>query len=1036
MTFPLLARATAFIVASNIACCTTIPAFEVSHIAGLTAESPSGAFAQASFYVSGIAYAKDGSIWLATNSTILRVDNSGLLTTVAGTPGRSGFADGKGSEAVFNEAAGLALTPSGMLAVADTFNNCVRLVDTFGNVTTVRDRSGTPVWADHPYSVGVDQSGNIFIPSAYHVVKVSAAGDVSVFAGFPGQAGTADGQGAAARLGQLGDLTCDTSGNVYVSEIYQYTIRKITPDGTVTTLAGTPLKSGHADGPGSSARFKNPYQLAADSATATLYVADLNSECIRKIDSVGTVTTLAGSSDLNGYVNSTGSAARFNFIDAMNIDNAGNVVVSDSSTVRRITPTGSVSTIAGTYQPSTVFTHDGTGSAARFANADGIAIDAAGNLFIADGGGIIRKVTPDGVTSTVAGKFGLGHDDGPALSASFYSPCDLAFTPQGDLVIADTLNHTIRKLSSAGNVTTIAGSAGARGSTDGVGAAARFNVPSGLTVDTAGRIFIADSGNQVIRKLDLDGSVSTFAGKAGTGGFEDGPKAGALFNHPARLAFGPDGSLYVADNGNHRIRKIATDGNVSTVGDYLQSGARGIAVDANGYIYCADSDLYRDDTSASIGSAYSIAVVSRDGMMTHPIGTLGISGNSDGIGSEACVGGIAGVAVDAAGVVYFTDNQAVRKAQPIPVPAISTQPKAPKVQPGAKVRLVVQSTGTRLNYQWLRNGTPIAGQTSSTIEFAASQADDGAAYSVVVSDPSGQAVSNATVLSVSASNPVSGRLINIATRAYCGAGDEVAIGGFVVGGSAPRKILIRAVGPTLKSLGLPASEVLADPVIEIHDASHGNKIVAQNDDWTDNYNAGEVTSTAAAVGASALAPDDLKSSAVLMSFLPGVYTFIVSPKTGGPGVALLEAYDAEPNSPDRCFINIATRAKSVTGNGVTIGGFVIGGGTPMRVLIRAIGPTLSTLGLPPLSVLQNPAVELHDASNGNIVIYRNDDYGSNGNAAEIVATAARIGATAIANSDTTSSALLVTLPAGAYSFLANGAASTGGIVLVEVYDAD
>jgi sugar lactone lactonase YvrE len=1035
MTLSLFARAAVLYVTAQIACCGTIPAYDVSHIAGLTAEIPSGTFAQGAFAAEGIAYAKDGSIWLVANegTTILRVDNAGELAIIAGTPGRAGFADGKGPAASFNFAHGLAVTPSNTVAIADTWNNCIRVIDTAGNVTTVRDRSGHPVHAEHPYHVAVDPSGNIFIPDGYDVVKVSSAGDVSIFAGIPGTPGTADGQGNSARLGQLTGITSDASGNVYVAELYQYTVRKITPDGTVTTLAGMPLQPGHVDGVGSAARFVNPYYLAADRA-GSVYLGDANSFCIRKIDSLGTVTTIAGSPAAGGYVNGTGSSAQFVALGAMTVDNAGNVVVSDGGTIRRITPSGNVSTIAGTYRTNDSSQRDGTGPTAVFAGADGIAIDAHGNLFIADTSDFIRKVTPEGVTTTVAGSGRLaGHDDGPALSATFNAPTDVAFTPQGDLVIADTLNHAIRKLSTSGNVTTVAGGALQRGSSDGVGTAARFNFPTGVAVDAAGMIYVADSGNHVVRKISLDGTVSTVVGRAGVAGYVNGPKSVALLNHPLRLAFGPDGALYIADDGNAIVRKLSPDGNVTSVGNFLQSGARGVAVDAKGYVYCADTDLYRDENSISLGSAYSIAVVEPDGTTSHSIGVQGVPGNSDGIGAEACLGAVSGVAVNAAGVVYFTDGQSVRKATPVPPPVIVTQPTAPIIRPGAKVSMAVRATGLRLTYQWLRNGQPLSGETSPTLTFAALSADDGAVYSVVVSDPSGQVTSNATVLSVSPNNPASGRLVNIAARSYCGMGDEVAIGGFVIAGATPRKVLVRAVGPTLRSAGLPASEVLADPTLEIHDAK---QVIARNDDWRLASNADEIISTALAVGAAALADDDNKSSAVLMNFMPGVYSFVVSPKTGSPGVVLLEAYDVEPDAVDPCFINIATRAKSAAGNGVTIGGFVVEGGTPKKVLIRAVGPTLATLGLSSTSVLQNPSIELHDASHGNAVIYRNDDYGSDANAAEIAATTARIGATAIAGSDTTSSALLVTLPAGAYSFIANGSVGAAGIVLVEVYDAD
>ncbi|MEO6001967.1 MAG: immunoglobulin domain-containing protein [Opitutus sp.] len=274
------------------------------------------------------------------------------------------------------------------------------------------------------------------------------------------------------------------------------------------------------------------------------------------------------------------------------------------------------------------------------------------------------------------------------------------------------------------------------------------------------------------------------------------------------------------------------------------------------------------------------------------------------------------------------------------------------------------------------------------------------------------------------------RFANIATRASCGTGNNVTIGGFVVAGGAKKKVLIRAVGPSLTAQGISAAEALLDPVIEVH---KGAPVIATNDDWGTNANAAEITATGTRIGAAALLGSDTKSSALLTELDPGVYSFVASGKGGTSGVVLLEVYDADDVVGGSTFSNIATRAFSTTGNGVTIGGFVISGGAPKQVLLRAMGPTLTTQGIGASEVLTDPTIELHQ---GAPVIAVNDNWGDNSNVAAMNTTGARIGATPFDASDRNSSAMLLKLQPGVYSFIARGKTSPSGIVLVEVYDAD
>ena len=320
------------------------------------------------------------------------------------------------------------------------------------------------------------------------------------FAGLAGSVGSADGTGSAARFYFPSGIAVSTAGNLFVVDQQNHTIRKATSAGVVTTLAGTTGVTGSADGTGSAARFYNPFAIAIDTAE-NVFVADTYNHTIRKVTSAGVVTTLAGSAGDIGSANGTGSAARFNFPFGIAIDTAGNLFVADTenSTIRKVTSAGVVTTLAGSAGASG--SADGTGSAARFDDPTGVYADTAGNVFVADTGNhTIRKVTSAGVVTTLAGTPDVtGSADGTGSAARFFNPHGIAESTAGNLFVVDTSNHTIRKVTSAGVVTTLAGSAGNIGSADGTGSAARFNFPFGIAIDTAGNVFVTDRENNTIR---------------------------------------------------------------------------------------------------------------------------------------------------------------------------------------------------------------------------------------------------------------------------------------------------------------------------------------------------------------------------------------------------------------------------------------------------------------------------------------------------------------------------------------------------------
>jgi sugar lactone lactonase YvrE len=310
----------------------------------------------------------------------------------------------------------------------------------------------------------------------------------------------------------------------------------------------------------------------------------------------GTVVTVAGNGTL-GFADGNSADARFYQPTGVALDADGNIYVADAENhrIRRITPTGTVSTLAGS---STNGSADGTGADAQFNSPRAVAVDASGNVYVADGvNHKIRKITSAGVVTTLAGSGTSGFADGDGTAAQFYFPKGIAVDGDGNIYVADDINHRIRKITPAGTVSTLAGSTS--GTADGDGAAAQFNSPRGVAVDVSGNVYVADAGNHRIRKITPTGTVSTVAGS--TSGVTDGDVATAKFNEPAGLAVDASGNIYVADDANERIRKITPGGTVSTLAGGFLAGftdgegteaqfnsPTGIALDASGNIYVAD----------------------------------------------------------------------------------------------------------------------------------------------------------------------------------------------------------------------------------------------------------------------------------------------------------------------------------------------------------------------------------------------------------------------------------------------------------------
>lgn len=509
---------------------------------------------------------------------------------------------------------------------------------------------------DHPYDVAVDANGNVFIADTFNDVirKLSPSGELTIFAGQFGKSGSSDGNGTAAQFHNPKGLTIDRQGNLFVADENNYTIRKITPSGDVTTIAGKAGSFGSADGNGSSARFDSPSGVAAD-ANGNVYVADSSNGTIRKISPSGDVTTLAGKAGTDGYADGTGSAAFFNDPENIAVDAAGNIYVADAlnNVIRKVTPSGKVTTVAGgsAANPGSA---DGNATTARFQYPRDVAVDASGNLYVADQeNATIRKITPSGQVTTLAGKAGAtGATDGVGADARFYDPWGVAVDSLGNVYVADSHNSAIRKITPQALVTTLGSAAVRQGTADGFGTAARFNSPHGIAVDHSGNVFVADTFNQTIRKISPSGEVTTFAGTAGVSGNQNGTGTAATFDFPSDVAVDASGNVFVADEFNNSVRKITPSGQVST----YATGFRfheGIAVDDLGNVYVTGTDQNDVKMIRPTGEVVTLA------------GGSG-SGSVDGVGSAARFHDPRGIAVDRAGNIYVADtfNDTIRKITP------------------------------------------------------------------------------------------------------------------------------------------------------------------------------------------------------------------------------------------------------------------------------------------------------------------------------------------------------------------------------------
>jgi len=653
----------------------------------------------------GVAVDTNGNVYVGdtVNNTIRKlapVGTNWVVTTIAGTAGFAGAGDGTNNSARFNYPGGVVVDIAGNVYVADTDNHTIRKLTPVGTnwvVTTLAgaggylgsmDDTNSAARFNNPQGVAVDNAGNLYVGDTGNntIRKLTPAGTnwvVTTLAGTAGVTGTADGTNSTAQFHTPFGVAVDTNGNVYVADTNNHAIRKVTPDGIVTTLAGSPGTSGSADGTNSTARFNSPHRLTLGN-DGNLYVADFANQTIRKVTLGGVVTTIAGSAGNFGSRDAMNSWALFHGPAGLAADNHGNLFVADlgNSTIRQVTPMGTnwvVTTLAGSVA---YYGSWNTTSAAEFFVPFGDAVDGAGNLYVADTYNYtIRRVTSAGVVTTIAGSpLSSGNADGTNSSAQFYMPMGVAVDTNGNVYVADTDNHTIRMLTPVGSnwvVTTIAGSAGNRGSTDGTNSTARFYWPYGVAVGPDGNVYVADSFSETIRKLTPVGTnwvVTTIAGKVGTRGSVDGTNSTARFNFPIGIVVNSAGTIYVTDFSTSIIRQVTPVGTnwvVTTIAGSAGMGGSAdgtnstaqfnspssIAMDSAGNLFVADA---HNDTIRKVTPVGTNWVVTTIG------GTANVIGGADGTNSFANFSDPTGIAVDRAGILYVVDsyNNRISKGTP------------------------------------------------------------------------------------------------------------------------------------------------------------------------------------------------------------------------------------------------------------------------------------------------------------------------------------------------------------------------------------
>ncbi len=639
----------------------------------------------------------EGEVLIADteNHRIRKVNREGTITTIVGT-GVNGFGgdDGPPENAQLWSPRGLAFDQNGNLLIADTANHRIRRIEKKEDAFVIRTIAGTGssgfggdggsaqnAQLSGPRGLAVDAAGNIYIADTgnHRIRKIDGSGNISTVAGTGTRGFEGDGGPATeAQLNSPVAVAISPSGDLFIADAGNHRIRKVS-GGTITTVAGTGLPMFSGDGgPAGQAGLNVPLHLLFDSA-GNLYIADSGNNRVRRVDPSGTITTVAGSG-ARGFSGDGGAAreARLNAPVALALLPDGTLLIADSGNnrVRAVDAQGIIRTVAGGG------IGDGGDPRQALLNLPyGIAVDARGNLYIADTHHHrIRRMTlgqenPQIETIAGTGISGFNGDERPAREAHLNFPRGLAVDAAGNLYVADTFNHRVRKITPEGIITTVAGTGRPGFSGDGdLAVRAELRFPLAVALDSEGQLYIADAGNNRVRRVDHSGVITTVAG-SGVRGFagDEGPALQAALDTPSALAFDKDGNLLIADMGNHRLRRVdRASGNISTLagkgtpGSGGDGGAAkdaelntpgGLVVDPQGVIFIADSGNHRVRKITGDGNISAVT----------GSGTAGFGGDGT-LASAATLNFPTGLAIAPDGQLVIADtfNHRVRKLRPQP----------------------------------------------------------------------------------------------------------------------------------------------------------------------------------------------------------------------------------------------------------------------------------------------------------------------------------------------------------------------------------
>ncbi len=527
--------------------------------------------------------------------------------------------------------------------------------------------------------VAIDALGNVYIADAGNnmVMRLSPGGTLMAVAG--NGKGAFSGDGGPALKASLHDpigVAVDAAGNLYIADEFNHRIRKVAPDGTITTVAGTGTPGFFGDGGlAVAAQLDDPFDVKTDAA-GNLYIADSNNQRVRVVSSAGVISTIAG----NGTAAFSGdggnaTAAALNKPLGIALDAAGYLYISDSvnQRVRKVAPDGKIATVAGNGQQG--FAGDGGPAVqAELNGPSGLFVDRQGNVYIADvANNRIRSISTRGIMNTVAGN-GIQRfsgDGGPALAASFDTPFDVAVDGTGNLWIADTNSRRVRHVDLGGTITTAAGNGGPFAGDGGPATGAILNYPYGVALDGKGNVYLADAYNNRIRKIASNGTISTVAGN-GTAGFsgDGGPALNAELNTPSGISLDNAGNIYIADTYNDRIRSVSTSGVITTIAGsgstpgYSGDGGPAVAavLDAPRGVVVQGSNVFVADSVNN-----RVREILPNGVITTVAGTGAADfGGDGGPAVQAALYNPEAVVLDAAGNLYIADtlNNRVRKVNP------------------------------------------------------------------------------------------------------------------------------------------------------------------------------------------------------------------------------------------------------------------------------------------------------------------------------------------------------------------------------------